>query len=135
MCHASRRIAVFLICLLCVLGLRLRIGGAASSQQPASPQKQGSSQQQKPSIPTPDPQLIARIQQAREEWRNLSKQAQQTRYPKDSDRADTSNRLLQANQNLQAAETAAQRGDKNTAERQLSLAQGQFVTVTQHLRQ
>ena len=88
-----------------------------------------------PAQPRPDPQLLAQVQQVRGVWQQLNDQAGRVSYPTPADRAAVSQDLQRAGQALQAAEAAAQRGDKVTVQAQLVQAQQVLSSVGQRLTQ
>ncbi len=83
----------------------------------------------------PDTQLLSLIKQVREQWRQVSMQAQSTKYADDTHRRDVFDRLLRANQSLKQAEAAAQTGNRLSGEQSVRSAQGELSVVTQRLQQ
>lgn len=83
----------------------------------------------------PDTQLLSLIRQVREEWRQVSTQAQSTKYPNDNQRRDVFDRLLRANQSLKQAEAAAQQGDRVDGDQNVRRAQADLSVVAQRLKE
>lgn len=82
-----------------------------------------------------DTQLLSVVRQVREQWRQVSTQAQSTKYPDDNQRRDVFDRLLRANQSLKQAEAAAQREDRVGGDQNVRRAQAVLSAVAQRLKE